>query len=177
MPFFIYKTAKLPNGALRYHEPKPVSLAGGSLIPSTCKRFLGHEDVGWRIGAADLLRTGGYDPENHAVVIDTAPGRPTVSLFEINSIIGYSYANWTPIMLVFEQLFVDEEVSATPDEIKQAFTDEACERCVVRSILYLMGGYVGGDWNWGGNSRTTAALLWSDAWTFFQAAQVGAGGT
>jgi hypothetical protein len=35
MPFFVYKTAKLPVGALRYHEPKPVSLAGGGLIRSS----------------------------------------------------------------------------------------------------------------------------------------------
>jgi hypothetical protein len=171
MPFFVYKTAKLPVGALRYHEPRPASLAGNGLIKSTCKRFLEQQqNIGWRISAADLLRTGGYEPENHALVIDTAPSRPTVSLFEINSIVGYSYATWTPIMLVFEQLFVDAEASTTPDDMKQGFTDEACERCIVRSILYLQGGYGGGSWNWGGNTRTTAALLWSDAWTFFQTA-------
>jgi hypothetical protein len=71
-------------------------------------------------------------------------------------------------MLTFEQLFVDAEVVTTPEEMKREFTDGECERCIVRSILYLKGGYASGDWNWGGNSRTTAALLWGDAWEYFQ---------
>jgi hypothetical protein len=71
-------------------------------------------------------------------------------------------------MITFEQLFVDAEAPDSPEEMKRAFTDDACERCLVRSILYLKGGYDGGDWNWGGNSRTTAALLWDDAWDFFR---------
>lgn len=169
MPFYVYRTAKLPTGAVRYHEPKHVSLAGGGLIKSTLRRLgrLGEKDVGWTISAAELLGTSEYERDAYALVIDTAPSRSTVSLFELRSILGYSYADWTPIMLRFEQLFVDAEPFTTPDEMKREFTDNACERCVVRSILYLKGGHAGGDWNWGGNSRTTAALLWDDAWQFF----------
>jgi hypothetical protein len=171
MPFIVYRATELPTGAMRYHELEHVSLAGGGLIQSTLRRLglLGENDVGWTIGAADLLATGGYESNAHALVIDTAPRRTTVSLFEVRSLRGYSYADWTPIMVIFEQLFVDAEALTTADEMKREFTDEACERCDVRSILYLKGGYAGGDWNWGGNSRTTAALLWEDAWRFFQA--------
>lgn len=173
MPFFVYETKNLTMGAQRYHNPTGVALAGGGLIQTTCRKFLRDGDIGWSINAANLLCSGQFDPLNHALVIDTAPRRPTISLFEVKSILGYSYADWTPIMLTFEQLFVDAEAQTTPDEMKREFTDEACERCVVRSILYLKGGYSGGDWNWGGNSRTTAALLWEDAWAYFQSAGMG----
>jgi hypothetical protein len=171
MPYIVYRTTKLPAGATQYHAPEHVSLAGSGLIQSTLRRLrlLGESDVGWTVSAADLLRTGEYEPDAHALVIDTAPRRVTVSLFEVRSILGYSYGDWTPIMVRFEQLFVDANVTTTVDDMKREFTDEDCERCLVRSILYLKGGYGGGDWNWGGNSRTTAALLWEDAWKFFQA--------
>jgi hypothetical protein len=170
MPFIVYQTTKLPSGALRYHKLEHVTLAGGGLIQSTLRTLgrLGKGDAGWTVSAAELLRTGGYEPDAHALVIDTAPSRDTVSLFEVQSMLGYSYADWTPIMVRFEQLFVDEDPTTSVDAMKQEFTDEASERCVVRTILYLKGGYAGGDWNWGGNSRTTAALLWEDAWKFFQ---------
>lgn len=170
MPFIVYRTTKLPAPATRYQVSAHVSLAGGGLIQSTLRRLelLGNNDGGWTVNAADLLATGGYQPDTHALVIDTAPRRGTVSLFEVRSILGYSYAEWTPILVRFEQLFVDTDPVTTVDEMKREFTDEACERCIVRSILYLRGGYSGGDWNWGGNSRTTAALLWEDAWRFFR---------
>lgn len=169
MPFLVYESAMRTGGVVCYSNPQHVPLAGNGLIQSACRRLLGNADVGWTIEAVDLLRAGKYDqPENHALVIDTAPRRPTVSLFEVRSISGYSYAEWTPIMLTFEQLFVDAEVLTTPDEMKRMFTDENCKRCIVKSILYLNGGYAGGDWKWGGNSRTTGALLWDDAWSYFQ---------
>ena len=71
-------------------------------------------------------------------------------------------------MVTFDQLFVDFETTTPTDTFKQKFKDGECERCTVRSILYLMGGFNGGNWNWGGNSRTTAALLWEDAWAHFR---------
>jgi hypothetical protein len=170
MPYIVYRTTKLATGGVRYHNPKQVSLAGRGLIQSTLRRLgvLGESDSGWTISASDLLQTANYAPDIHALVIDTAPRRPTVSLFQARSIVGYSYSSWTPIMLRLEQLFVDEPAPISTEETKREFNDDECERCAVRSILYLKGGYAEGDWNWGGNSRTTAALLWDDAWTFFR---------
>ncbi len=153
---------------LEYRRRHPVSLAGNGLIRTTCKKYLSDNDAGWMITDNDMLVTGGYSPSDHALVVDTAPRRPTVSLFQIKSIAGYTYANWTPIMVTFEQLFVDFELTIPPDTFKQQFKDTKCERCIVRSILYLKGGFNEGDWNWGGNSRTTAALLWKEAWEYFK---------
>jgi hypothetical protein len=45
--------------------------------------------------------------------------------------------------------------------------DSKARRSLVREFLYLSGGYEKGNWNWGGNSRTTAALLWPAAWDYF----------
>lgn len=123
----------------------------------------------------DMLTAGAYDPDMHALVIDTAPSRPSVSLFEIKSIYGYTYATWTPLMLTFEQLFVDAEPRSTPEAMKSEFDDNECERLIVREFLYLKGGYAEGSWGWGGNSRTTAALLWEDAWNYFQQQLLGDG--
>ena len=42
-------------------------------------------------------------------------------------------------MVTFEQLFVDFETAVPTDTFKQQFKDGGCERCTVRSILYLIG--------------------------------------
>ena len=174
MAFLVYSKTRLQN-ELEYHSPQSVVLAGGGLIRSACRKHLSDHDAGWTISASEMLQAGDFSVEDHAIVIDTSPRRQTVSLFEIKSISGYSYEAWTPILLTFEQLFADAEdeltiedgTVLTPEEFKSRFRDGSCERHVVRSILYLRGGWGSGDWNWGGNSRTTAALLWEDAWRYF----------
>jgi hypothetical protein len=120
----------------------------------------------------EMLSVGGYNPSEHRLVIDIAPRRPTVSLYEVKKISGYSYASWTPLMLVMEMLFGDEEAPTSVDAMKREFTDDKCERLPVREFLYLLGGHSGGSWNWGGNSRTTAALLFDDAWDYFHEMKV-----
>jgi hypothetical protein len=174
MAYLVYKKVRMGNEC-EYYEPLRVTFAGRGLIQSACRKHLGDKDVGWTVSAADMLIAGGFSVDDHVIVVDTSPNRPTVSLFEITSVSGFSYGEWTPIVLSFEQLFSDAEAgltakdgtTLTTDMFKARFRDGGCERCVVRSILYLRGGYASGDWNWGGNSRTTAALLWKDAWEFF----------
>lgn len=73
-------------------------------------------------------------------------------------------------MICFQSLFTDavvgEDVTSL-DEFKKAFNDKDCPREAIRSVLYLRGGHTSGGWNFGGNNRTTAALMWEDAWAFF----------
>ena len=168
MAFLLYEKERHATGISVYRQVHSVTLAGSGLIRSACDRFLCDRNVGWMISARDMLTSGRHDPDRHALLIDTAPSRKTVSLVEIRSISGYSYADWTPLMLTFDQLFTDWEASSGVETMKREFDDRDCPRHVVRDFLYLMGGYAGGTWNWGGNSRTTAALLWPDAWSFFQ---------
>jgi hypothetical protein len=169
MAFWLYRKDPQSDGSARYVQERAVRLAGGGLIWEACSPHLKDEDVGWTVSGTDLVVADGADPGSHAVVIDTAPNRPTVSLFEIRSVAGYSYADWTPLMFTLEQLFTDDEPPHTVVAMKREFTDVDCPRSIVRDFLYLTGGYATGTWNWGGNSRTTAVLLWEDAWTFFQA--------
>ena len=120
-----------------------------------------------------MLIAGGYDPIHHALIIDAAPNRKEYVLFmQIQIMSGYSYAEWTPLMLTLESLFADDFEDARVQEIKTEFDDGGCPRDRVREFLYLMGGHASGNWNWGGNSRTTAALLWDDAWLILLPQQV-----
>jgi hypothetical protein len=168
MAFMLYRTARLADGTLRYRYVHDVALAGDGLIYTACKKYLGQTDVGWTVSNSDLLAAGGHNASEHALVIDVAPKRPTVSLYEIRSISGYTYRTWTPLMLTMEMLFGDAEPTTSLEVMKREFTDGECERLPVREFLYLIGGYAEGSWNWGGNSRTTAALLFDDAWNYFQ---------
>jgi hypothetical protein len=170
MAFLLYHTAKLANGETRYRQiEKDIPLAGNGLIYTTCHKFLSDKDVGWTITEKDMLTTGCYNPDEHALVIDISPNRRgSINLFEIKLICGFSYSDWTPLMLTFEQLFSEQhDPEEDAEKIKQQFDDGECERLTVREFLYLRGGHGEGTWNWGGNSFTTAALLWGDAWNYF----------
>ena len=70
-------------------------------------------------------------------------------------------------MLTFEELFVDEP-SKEGQKMKQRFSDAKCSRCIVTGNFYTSPGDTRkkGNWNWGGNSRTTAALLWPETWEY-----------
>jgi|HubBroStandDraft_1064217.scaffolds.fasta_scaffold09714_7 hypothetical protein len=168
MAFLLYQTTPLADGSRRYRYVQNVVLAGNGLIYLACQKYLGTQDVGWTITSADMLVAGGHNPSEHELVIDIAPSRPTVSLYEIKAISGYSYDAWTPLMLSFESLFGDAEAPSGKDAMKREFTDVTCERLLVREFLYPTGGYAERSWNWGGNSRTTAALLFQDAWDYFE---------
>ena len=169
MAFWLYSKHLERDRSRRYVQERSVRLAGGGLIWEACNSQLRDEDTGWMVTGAELVVAEGADAGSHAIIIDTAPSRPTVSLFEIRSVAGYSYADWTPLMFTLEQLFTDAESPTTVEEMKREFNDASCPRAVVRDFLYLTGGYKTGTWNWGGNSRTTAVLLWEDTWSFFQA--------
>jgi hypothetical protein len=168
MAFWLYRKNKNGDGSTNYIQERRVQLAGSGLIQHASAAQVKRERGGWTIGGRDLVVAAGADPDSYAVVIDTAPRRPTLSLFEIRSVAGYSYAEWTPLMFTLEQLFADYAAPDTPAAMKREFNDSDCSRSVVRDFLYLTGGYERGTWNWGGNSRTTAVLLWGDAWDYFK---------
>lgn len=160
MPFFTY--AVTPEGAARrYNYRTSVTLAGNGLIRSAWRQLRAAQEGPWAVSAQEMLTAGGIDG-SRAIVIDTSPARPTVSLFEIKYVLGFTYG-WAPLCLVMEQLFVDEDVGTDPQSFKENFLDRDCTRVTVRTILYLQD-----NGNWGGNSRTTAALLWPDAWDHFR---------
>lgn len=160
--FWVYAT----DGS-NYRRERQISLAGHHLIQSVSRKG------GWTASASELLIGLGVAPANHAIVIDTQPRAPTAHLFEVTAISGFTYAGWTPVMLSLAMLF-DGHVPRGPlADFKREFDVSACERQPVRTILYVMGGYDGGPWTWGGRGPTSAALLESDAWDYFQEAAAG----
>lgn len=179
MPFNIYKTSLL-NNELEYSNPKSIVLGGGGLIQTSARKKNKTLGGGWTVSGEYMAEAAGVDAKEHALVVDTSPNYPTVNLYKIQSISGYCYATWTPIMIVFEQLFADAEVDLQVDdtpttsiaEFKRKFRVGLDSRPKVRTFLYLNGGFEAGGWNWGGNSRTTAALLREDAWHYFMQVSV-----
>ena len=177
MPFLLYQTSPAARGT-NYKAVGGFKFAGGGLVRQACQRHLTPgKDGGWTLSREELLQARQVSPKDHQLVVDTSPGRETANLYEIRSVSGFSYRDWTPIMICFQSLFTDDTVVegevASLDEFKKAFNDIDCPRDFIRSVLYLRGGHAAGGWNFGGNNRTTAALMWEDAWAFFS--QVPAG--
>ena len=121
---------------------------GGGLVQQACQKHLTGKDGGWTVSRGELLDARQVTAENHELVIDTSPSRDTINLYEIRSVSGYSYSNWTPIMICFQSLFTDDDAVPAQDggvmgidEFKQAFNDAGCPRDTVRSVLYLRGGH------------------------------------
>lgn len=170
MPFLLYSTSGLPDGSKEYRQVGTISLAGinRGLIYRACQQGLSGRDTGWALSAADLLSVGGYDPASHSLITDVSPAREgEINLFEIRAVAGYSYREWTPIMLDLEQLFDGEVERGSEVERKLCFVDIEAPRHPVRTSLYLRGGHGGGTWNFGHVGRVNGPLLWEDAMEFF----------
>lgn len=117
----------------------------------------------------DLLVGVGGDPVSQAVVVDLKPhARDIVNLYLMRGIVGYSYADWTPLCFLFERLF-DDRPEPNPERFKQRFTcKEGFQGTRTVSFVYLRRGTQRGKaWNWGHIGRVNGAILFPDAWRFF----------
>lgn len=161
MPYWLYGT-ETTGGEIRYVQQASVRLAGGGLIQSAWTEKGSPEDVGWTVSAGEMLATGGWDPMTSAIVIDTAPRRDSVSLFRLLAVSGYTSSGWSPILLHLHELWWDHPTRRKLDAFKRDFKCDLEDGSYVRSILYL-----NANWNWGGNSRSTATLVTETAWDHF----------
>lgn len=160
MPFLLYQTSPATQGK-NYMAVGSFKFAGNGLVQQACRKHLTPgTHGGWTLSREELLHTRQVSPENHELVVDTSPGRSTANLYEVRSVSGFSYSDWTPVMICFQSLFTDDAVVegdvTSLDEFKKAFNDKDCPREAIRSVLYLRGGHTSGGWNFGGNNRTTA---------------------
>jgi hypothetical protein len=138
-------------------------------IASFVREARGAEPGGWRMDERDLLTGVGADPGSQAVVVDLKPhAQDIVSLYIMRGIVGYSYAEWTPICFLFERLF-DDQPEPDPGRFKQRFTrEEGFRGTHAVSFVYLRRGTQGGEaWNWGHIGRVNGAMLFSDSWRHF----------
>jgi len=170
MPFMLYSKAPGPDGSNEFLQLKPLSLAGkgGGLVHSFVANYAtGEPTFAWHATAADLLEEARVPRKGYAIVVDLKPlGHGNVSLFELTDLLGYSYAEWTPLALRMESLWTDIAAS-DPDRYKQRFNDQGSRREAIHQFLYLQGGLKGGAWSWGPVGSVNAALLRPDALEYF----------
>jgi len=158
------------NGLTQLKFSKKISLAGCNvgLIPNLLKEKLTAKDtppIGWTLFIAD-----NFNKKSQSVIIDIKPNNTEnseVFLCELDTVFGFSYIEWTPIMYRLKLLYSNkspEELDKTnfiyPDNIE-----------IIYTMLYLAGsfknGQLTGKWIYPGRSSTNALLLWSEAMTFF----------
>jgi len=165
----LYTLADGPGNTV-YQLIRRIKLTAESgAIASFVREARGTEPGGWRMSERDLLVGVGGDPESDAVVVDLKPhARDIVNLYLMRGIVGYSYAEWTPLCFLFERLF-DDQPEPDPESFKQRFTrEEGFGGTRAVSFVYLRHGTQGGEaWNWGHIGRVNGAILFPDAWRHF----------
>jgi len=169
MPFLMYRKTNTSKGT-KYTQLHKVPLAGthsGIICPFVMEANEDDEEyIKWHMTETDMLTRTDVDPDQHAIVIDLAPSRSTVSLYELTDIWGATTPSWTPVALRLEALFVDLE-HEDPATFKQEFIDEGLDRRPVYEFLYLQGGTRYGTWVWGPIGMVNGALLWPDTLDYF----------
>ncbi len=124
----------------------------------------------WHI---DVVRDLGSHPDypNSTLLVDLKPkqNENNLSLYEVMDVWGYSSSGWSPILLRFSGLFVDEDPSVTQ---RHDFTRQDVDvDGPIYEFLYLAGsvdnGKLVGTWNSPPLSSTNAALLWPETLNYF----------
>ena len=127
----------------------------------------GQGAVSWHLSAGDLLALDYMPPNEYAIVIDLQPQAQHLDFYELTDVWGFSYPDWTPVLLRVEHLLSNVPPVPNTDAYRWHFTDNNCNRIQVYEFLYLRGGYGEGTWNWPPPSPTNGAMLWPDALEFF----------
>lgn len=167
MPFYVYECLRGAQSRLEYTQTRDVRLGvkTGVFYPHV-ERCVGEsrdnaehcQHFEWEMCEKDLLGKLGFSTGSYAVVIDMKPTvRNNVSLYQLRQVWGFSYPEWTPILVRLETLFVDRETE-DPAAFKMHFHDRECERTPVHEFLYLQGGWKSGSWAWGRCTACTIAL-------------------
>lgn len=175
MPFHIFSKTPTNVGFLYEIHQGYIPLAGhqNGLIFSALiaanhwQQHMGQNiPFGWHLSACDLLAVD-YNPYEYAIVIDLQPRANNLDFYELKDVWGFSYPDWTPILLRVERLLDNVPPVPHNDDFMWHYTDNNCNRPQVHEFLYLQGGYAGGNWNWPPPSPTNGAMLWPDALAFF----------
>lgn len=171
--YYLYNKI-LENNRRRLTRIREISLFGcnSGIIPSILR--LGKYDEAnkqhdWHIEVEKSLE--GIGMPNCTIVIDLkSKQRDTnVSLYELVDVWGYSYEDWSPILLLLYGL----EVDARPNDVNPVdfIVDPKGYDVPIYEFLYLNGGIAGGKlagkWIPPPSSPTNAALLWPETLGYF----------
>lgn len=147
---------------LEYADSECLAGCNSGVVARELKKVLKPTDnsfMGWKIPIAKI-----YNADGEAFVIDLKPKSDEVLICELDTVYGYSYENWSPIMLRLRILSTDEEI----DKQKIVYSENKSE--FIYTVLYLNGsikdGKLTGKWiiPFG---TVTGLLFWSEAMTFF----------
>lgn len=169
MPFFVYRIDSSPS---RFRRTRKVSLAGrrGPFFRHVESAWTaqGKPDIlEWVMSESDILSDLGFQPAQHALVIDLKPKvEGNVSLYRLRRVWGRSEPGWTPLALQLETLFVDRD-EPDPDRFKDEFRPPPEKGDLVHEFLYLKSGTDFRDWGWGPIGSVNGTLLWPDTWRHF----------
>lgn len=151
---------------MRLIQEEQTSLAGcnNGIIPIELKEVLSVSDnppIGWTIPIAEK-----WNKDNYSVIIDIKPKANEIFLCELDTVFGYSYEGWSPIMLRLKLLY-NEAISEEFDKTNFIYP-EMPE--VIYTMYYLYGsicdGKLTGTWS-PPYGTITALLFWPEAMTFF----------
>jgi hypothetical protein len=155
------------NKSLSLSWEEKMSLAGCNkgIIANELKEILKPTDnpsIGWILPIAQK-----WNKQNYSVIIDIKPNNKQVFLCELDTVFGYTFSEWSPIMLRLKILYNDK----TKDEIDKNNFVYPVKPEIIYTMLYLYGsirnGQLFGTWNFPGRSSTNALLFWPEAMTFF----------
>lgn len=168
MPFGLYDVTR-GSQANRYTFVRTAALAGGAgplRQVQRSKNGAGITPHPWHADCDELVAAIPGTTPGQEIVIDLKPNvAQNVSLYRLLDVWGFSHAEWTPLALRLEVLFVDL-TDEDPKLFKSSFSDEGADRSLVGEFLYVQGGTSVGTWNWGRVGSVNGALLWPDAFDY-----------
>lgn len=175
--YHLYRKKNIGNEE-QYSYVMDISLFGcrNGYIPKIFASTLTENDnpnIGWEINISDKIKNVTND--GNAIIINLKPNNAeaNLSLYEIVSVYGYSYEEWTPIMLHLRGLFTDESPIDYNIKSFTRITDDINDPIV--SMTYMAGsikdGKLIGKWTAPASSSTNSVLLWRDALIYFHSQQ------
>lgn len=168
--YAVYNIKNVENKIYLECYDDEVSLAGinSGIIAAELGNILQAEHkppLGWKLPIKKI-----YAAKEQKVIIDIKPSSTDeIVLCEIDSIFGFSYENWSPIMMRLRQLHNQDREEGFDKYYFEYPAEENTE--VIYTMAYLNGSFKDGElhgtWNWPGKSNTNSVLLWPEAMSYF----------
>jgi len=162
------------NSETRYRFREVASLFGCNegYVPWLLSKQLtaeSSEPLSWHVNIQSSLEAVGQ--QHQTLVIDLKPNskEPSLSLYEVLNVWGYSSSGWTPILFHLSGLFIDDDPKRFD---KNDFVRSPADvDHPIFSMMYLRGtvksGRLEGRWTPPGPSPTNSVLLWPEAFEYF----------
>lgn len=163
MYYWYKRTNETGNVRLTYEEEMSLAGCNNGIIAEELKEILSPSDnppIGWTIPIAEK-----WNRKDYSVIIDIKPKSDDIFLCELDKVFGFSYKEWSPVMLRLKLLY-----DANKGELDKKNFIYPDDPDIIYTMLYLYGsiqnGKIYGTWN-PPFGTITALLFWPEAMTFF----------